>query len=394
MATWERKRAPDEVPTPVAVALSDFCRRAKASASAAEVREALSLLAEAEDFRVRELAEQEPKAQPLGPFAVVDVLSGTEPAVAATRQQSGYYALARELVEERERKAPPPLPAPEPAPAPRAEPAPAVWSEPHALEKPRKRAEKEKPLTVAEKIAPKKRLEPAPKRELPAPRGRFTRVEGARRPAGELFNAESKELLEGMLEQHPHRFALTRALAAAYSGRAGSALGMPDVLDALREHGLLEGLERKEKELVVASFAEHRGASGRVAWALSLNPSEVHKLVEALGIGRQVEDQRERFRREALDARNFAGRLDLLGRSKYLADLGIEKRFTESLRGELRGKLAACVEDASSITELFELAGKRNAVSPELLSRAADRLKLTEELRRKLHPGSSPHASS
>src|SRR5512137_2205894 len=42
---WQRRREPDDVPTPLAVALSDFCRRAKSPASAAEVREALALLA-------------------------------------------------------------------------------------------------------------------------------------------------------------------------------------------------------------------------------------------------------------------------------------------------------------------------------------------------------------
>ena len=58
MAThWQRKRQPDEVPTPVAVAVSDYCRRAKGAAPAGEVREALALLAETDDFRVRDLAE-------------------------------------------------------------------------------------------------------------------------------------------------------------------------------------------------------------------------------------------------------------------------------------------------------------------------------------------------
>src|SRR6059058_302551 len=43
---WQRKRQPDDVPTPVAVALSDYCRRAKSPAPAPEVRAALALIAE------------------------------------------------------------------------------------------------------------------------------------------------------------------------------------------------------------------------------------------------------------------------------------------------------------------------------------------------------------
>ncbi|NPC87307.1 hypothetical protein HPC49_55175, partial [Pyxidicoccus fallax] len=88
---WQRRRQPDDVPTPVAVAVSDFCRRAKSPAPAPEVREALALLAEDDDFRVRALTDGEPEASPLGPFAVVDVLRGTAPSLAAQRQACGFY---------------------------------------------------------------------------------------------------------------------------------------------------------------------------------------------------------------------------------------------------------------------------------------------------------------
>ena len=76
---WQRKRQPDEVPTPLAVALSDFCRRAKAPASPLEVREALALVSGDEEFRVRQLTDGEPQATPLGPFAAIDVLQGAAP---------------------------------------------------------------------------------------------------------------------------------------------------------------------------------------------------------------------------------------------------------------------------------------------------------------------------
>ncbi len=404
MATWNRKRDPDDVPTPVAVALSDYCRRAGAPASAAEVRQALALLSPDDDFRLRALADGEPPAKPLGPFAAVDVLGGTAPDLAAERQRCGYYDLARDLAEERLRTTPPPPPAPAPAPASAPSPsaAPAVWSPAHPMERPARGA-KVAPPTVAEKIAPKKRTPgaaavteeeaPTSRRELPAPRGRFTRVEGARRPANELFDPQSKDLLEGLAEQHPHRYAIHRALAAAYAGRAGSVLGVPDTLEALDAHGLLPALARREKDAVLGSVTEHRGALGRVAWALSINPADLGKLVDALDLGKQVDAVREQFRREALDARNFSARLDLIGRSKYLADLGIEKRFTESLRGELRAKLLACVADSPTLEDLFAEAGKRHGVSPERLARAAERLRLTEDLSRKLRGSTPPSVS-
>ena len=97
MEVWQRRRAPDEVPAKVAVALSDFCRRAQAKAPAAVVREALALLDESEDFRVLDLCGSEPGATPLGPFAVIDLLHGTAAAIAAQRETTGYYALARQM---------------------------------------------------------------------------------------------------------------------------------------------------------------------------------------------------------------------------------------------------------------------------------------------------------
>ena len=103
---WQRRRNPDDVPTPLAVAVSDFCRRTGVSASPAEVRDALSLLSEDEDFRVRTVTDAEPEARPLGPWAVIDILRGTTQSLAATRHQSGYYDLARELVLLRESPAP------------------------------------------------------------------------------------------------------------------------------------------------------------------------------------------------------------------------------------------------------------------------------------------------
>src|SRR5690349_2197727 len=160
---WHRRRRPDEVPTPVAVAVSDFCRRARAPAPAAEVRDALSLLSEEEDFRVPSVTDAEPAARPLGPYAVVDLLRGASPELAAERQKVGYYDLARALADAREQPAPAPLDAP-PPPAPLAAASHTVKApERQSAHPERRRAARAASLTVAERIAPRRRE----KRPLP-----------------------------------------------------------------------------------------------------------------------------------------------------------------------------------------------------------------------------------
>src|SRR5262249_51392714 len=98
MASWERKRQPDDVPTPVAVAVSDFCRRPGTPAAPRAGREALPTMPDADDFRVRAVTDAEPPVRPLGPFAVVDLARGTPADIAALRERSGYYALVEELL--------------------------------------------------------------------------------------------------------------------------------------------------------------------------------------------------------------------------------------------------------------------------------------------------------
>lgn len=393
---WQRQRQPDEVPTPVAVAVSDYCRRAKAPATPAEVREALALLPEAEDFRVRALTDGEPEATPLGPFAVVDMLRGTPAALAATRQGCGYYELVQELSRLQERKAAPesavassvhaPLPATPPAPEP-PEPEPARGS---------RKAAKGASESIQERIAPRKRApEPSPaepaeeptsfKRDLPRPRGRFTRVAAPRSSYLELLRDEGRTALESGIQQYDHRYALHRAVSEQYLGPRGTELSLEDVDNALRQHGLLELLATKEKDLVLSAYREQKGASGRVAWALRISPSELRQLTARLGLSEQVEQVREHFRREALGSRSLTHRLDLLGRDKYLADLGIQKRFTDSLRKELEALVREELPGAADLPGLARVIGRKHAAPVELVQRALERLGL--------HPDNPAHPS-
>lgn len=366
---WQRRRRPDEVPTPVAVAVSDFCRRARAPAPAAEVRDALSLLSGDEDFRVTSVTDAEPPARPLGPYAVVDLLRGTSPELCAERQKVGYYELARALADAREQPAPAPAEAPPPAP-----PAPAPPAPKPERERPRA-ASKDATPSVAERIAPRRRE----KRPLPEPRGRFSQLPPQTRPVEELQEPQTGPELEALAVQHRHRIALQKALAHQFQSR-GKPPSELEVREALQRHGLLEGLEERERELVLGSYAEHRGAGGRVAWALDLSPAELSRLTQALGLKEPVEELKERFRREALASKPLAARLDLLGRDRYLADLGIKRRYLELAAAELRQALQQeRASGAGSLEDRLEAAARRHGTTAAVLRRAMEQLGLSPD---------------
>ncbi|RKG48246.1 hypothetical protein D7X30_41025 [Corallococcus sp. AB011P] len=403
ISPWQRRRQPDDVPTPVAVAVSDFCRRAKAPAPAQQVREALALLTEDEDFRVRALTDGEPETSPLGPFAVVDILRGVTPALAAQRQECGYYDVAQELAQVREEKTPPPAPASTtpvfalPTPA----------SEETDAKTGRRKSAKAEAAAVQERIAPKKRTTdaedadtaapaPAPqapqeeeeaprflKRELPRPRGRFTRVEAQRLSFLELTRAEGKETLEAAIEATEHRYSLLRTLEHRYNGPRGE-MTQVDMENVLRQHGIMETLEARERHNIETAYASQRGATGRVAWALGLSPSELQRLNHALRLEEVVEALRERFRNEVLATGHLTHRLDLLGRDKYLVDLGIQKRFADALRKELERLAKDALPDATDLHSLANVVGRKHGAPAELVTRAFERLNLTEGLRKQL----------
>ena len=329
---WARKRAVDEVPTPVAIALGAFCRRAGAPASPTEVREALSSLGAEEDFRLATLTENEPPARPLGPYAVVDMLLGTAPALAAQREACGYYQLLRDFLAA-DASVPPPGPH---APAFREETAggppdesttPAQPVTPPAAAPQRERPRPGLAPTLAERIAPKRRLPGASTSPASAPRGRFAQLP-SEQPSLEALDPQR---LADVLAQHGHRPALLRALNVS-----------PPALDrALEAAGLLPGAVESERELVLSTLEEQRGAVGRAAWALGVRASELLSWAERLGAMGAVDRIRDRYRREALQPAHWTARLDLLGKRKYLQDLGVTVDFERSVTEDLRRALEA-----------------------------------------------------
>ena len=384
MMAWQRKRLPEDVPTPVAVAVSDFCRRAKAPASPGLVRDALAHLEDADDLRVRELTDAEPTAR-LGPFALVDVILGTQTSVAAEREQSGYY----DEVRKRARKSPAPAAA---VPVLTTSRAPIEFGKP-APSAPR--ARKEKAQTLKEKIAPHKRRagefdvkeRPAPslpgsaflpKRNLPAPRGRFTTVDPSRASFESLFRPDGKEIVEALIAQVPHRVALLRTLEQGYVSKRGLDLTVGDVEDVLEVHTLFEQIEKKERDGLLAAVLDEKGSLGRAAHAFGLTLDEIEKLIGALGIEAEVEKVRERYAREALAPENLKLRIELLFRGRYVEELGIDRKFQQALTRQL-GELVNEVKDAAtSVPTLVDLLSRQHALHAESLRRALEKLGLLE----------------
>lgn len=390
MNAWQRRRAPEDVPTPIAVALSDYCRRAQAPASPKAVRDALSCLEDAEDGGLKALADGEPQARPLGPFAVVEVFRGLSPEVAASRERAGEYrGVSASLPKFGE--APPPS-----APAPRASASRPPPSTPTPKRKKARAADAPKKLSKAERLAERiqpKRRRPGdavrpppppvalpgtaflPKRSLPAPRGRFTTIDASRQSMDVLLKVTAKDAVEAIEQQCATRYAVWSALSASYTGRKGQPLQLPDVAAILERHGLMSGLLRREAEGVLAHLTDQRGWLSRAAGALGVNRGQLEELIVDLGLERQAREIRQRFAREALAGGNLSSRLELLGKGKYLADLDIEADFFAALKRDLERLMAD--DAAEPVGVRVERAAKRHGLSAELLRRAVSRLELT-----------------
>ena len=393
MMDLQRKRLPEDVPTPVAVAVSDFCRRAKAPASPGLVRDALALLEDADDSRVRELTDAEPTAR-LGPFAVVDVILGTQISVAAQREKTGYYDEVRKATRGTTRKLPArelPVLTVSLNSAGEGRAAKASAPRPKASAP---RARKSKALTLKEKIAPHKRREGEfdrqhheptrpgssflPKRNLPAPRGRFTTVDPTRASFESLFRPEGKEIVEALIAQVPHRVALLRTLEQGYLSKRGQTLSVGDVEDVLEAHELFELIEKKEREGVLAALIDQKGSLGRAAHAFGLTQDELEKLIGALQIDAEVALVRERYIKEALSPENLSLRLDLLFRGRYLEDLGIDRKFQQVLTKELGALVKEVKDAATTVPTLVDLISRQHALHAESLRRALEKLGLLE----------------
>ncbi len=389
MSGWRRQRHPDDVPTPIAVAVADFCRRAKAPAAPALVREALALLNDDDDAAVKALTNGEPSASPLGPFAVVDLVKGTTAAVAAHRQTTGYYEMARLAAQSGDEQA-----AEEQAPA-RPVKSSAQAAQPTSKAAAMKSPAPKKPrVSVGDKIAPKKRqpgtqpsrarpvaLPPAtsflPRRNLPAPRGRYTQLDSTRGSLESLLRSDAKGSLEAVVQQSPTRFHVFKVLEPGYTGRNGRPLTVPDVEGAITRHQLFDDLKVKERDSVLMALTMAKGSTPQAARQLDVKPADIDTLVASLRLKREVGEIKERFVREALDPSNLSLRLELLARPRYLADLRIEKRFAEALSRDVARLLDESADAGTTVSQVVDATARKHALPSESLARAVELLGLT-----------------
>ncbi|MBL8950959.1 MAG: hypothetical protein JNK82_09300 [Myxococcaceae bacterium] len=351
------------------------------------MRDALSLLDAGQDARVIELAAIEPRAKPLGPFAVVEIVeSRASDRDAAKAQERGDFD-ALDLADFSEAVAAEPPPTSPPIAESVAEP-------------PKKRRSKRaetadrvapkvrragEPKGVAEPKAPKPpRWAPFHKRDLPKPRGRFTRVDVTKLKLHKLLEPQMKEELELLINQHGHRVAVRRALDPLYFGAKGEALTVSEVEGALLHHDLRRTIEERERTLVIAAVTEVRGDLGRAALLLGMRLDELDHVVLNCGAAAEIAKVREHHAREALAHGNVRHKLDLLDRQKYLADLGVEKRFKEALALELSELLDKAVEGATDLEGLIREVSKREALPYEKLNTAVEQTGLATAYRRRL----------
>jgi len=133
-------------------------------------------------------------------------------------------------------------------------------------------------------------------------------------------NAQARKLRSLLREIGPRRNALAKAL-----GTKGRPLTTPVLLARFRAAGLERELGQRERDLLRALFARHRGGERKVAEDLDVSVEELRTLVRDRGLTREVETMRERYRGEARKAAWPSGQLANLGlRRGWLEDLGIQ----------------------------------------------------------------------
>jgi hypothetical protein len=102
------------------------------------------------------------------------------------------------------------------------------------------------------------------------------------------------------------------------------------------------------------------------------------------GAGAEIAKIREHHAREALAHGNLRHKLDLLDRPKYLADLGVEKRFREALALELTELLDKALFSATDLDGLIREVSRREALPHEKLKVAVEATGLAAAYRRRL----------
>jgi len=345
LSSWTPQRDADEVPTSVAIALSNFCRQAQAPAPPALVRVALTFLPAEEDFRVEAFARAKPPSLPLGPFAVVDILKGTSPEIAAMREKTDYYAWVQQLP--LRPPAPALTPPSQPPPAPLALPAsPKTWS-----------------LGKVRDIPP------------PKPRGRFVQVGPSKENLRLLFRPEAKERVCALVESSHAQAELLSQFSSQFRGE-GETLTWPEVASVLEYHGLLAVFENQERKALEAGLLYYRCSLDKLSKRWGVRPGALKKRIEALSLEGEFNKLRKHFAAEVLDAPNLNHQLRVLTRPGYLKDLGIASALKRQLSSKLKAMLATLPPELETPELRLRELSKKHHLDKNLLSLALQQLKV------------------
>jgi hypothetical protein len=138
---------------------------------------------------------------------------------------------------------------------------------------------------------------------------------------------------------------------AARLGTAGGAL-----LARFRAAGLEREFALRERDLIRALWAKHRGAEAKVAAELETTPEALRDLVVARGLARELEGHRDRLRREALRRRWPRDRIEqVLHRRDELRELGV----LEGLQREVEVRAGVIWNSLRGKREALDLFAKK-----------------------------------
>ena len=377
-------RDPLTVPTPVAIALADFCRRAERPASSAEVRLALSSLPAEDDAEFAAYCAGEPPARPLSPLATVDVFRGRPAQEAARLEEEGHY---RRVASALERLPVAPLAPGEGAPVRAQEkgaPSPAAAAPPDASPKRRKSkgaAASPEPIRRSREEVALRRLEeekqratgpeetppppPRPGRTPAAPQfGRFVGGPAARRPLRELATEELAEMID---ELRANRRGILERLDAVYARDEREALTPADLNRLLQRHGLVERFARAERDNLKTLLRQNRGFLPPIRRALGMTAPELRRAIARYDLESELREWQERLREEARTEAPLVDKLALaIARTEPLRAAGVlddlDGANLEALGEALRA--AAAKGATQDPTVVVELARRELGIDP------------------------------
>jgi hypothetical protein len=298
----------------------DWCSEAHRSASADEIRTALSRLSWDELLAVRAVLADPPPTHPLGPLALIDLARGTAPELAAERERRRCEI---DL---------PPLCSTDPERIPLARgrsegedshrPDPRLGAEPPAPTRKKGKCGPAGPVIrrARDRVKPESRqLEPL----LPL--------------VDDLFASEGRTVLERLIRQHGARRArIAAALANGWRRADGTAPGEEELSRLLDLHGLARGFESRERDELLHALRAAAGLRTRAAHAVGVAPAAFDTALERLGARDEAASIRAAHRDELRRRATLSERVRmLLGETERLADLDLLAEIEADVRARI-----------------------------------------------------------